>query len=554
MISSWLDRFFEAHYAANPVEASFAGETDWDHHLPDCSAAGLEAQATRCQSLLEESRAFEPIRGIADASDRIDVRLAQGALRIRLWELRSTHFERGNPSTYTGEAAFSLISLFLRSHTPLEVRLDAATQRLEGFARFFEDARANVVQEPLPWTERAIRECDGILALLRDGVPLIEEGRALRSKRFVEAAHRAELEVNVHRNHLAATQVDATRATTEAVSAGAEALELLIREGHGLASSADEIVRDAEEGLREATARLREGAAEFGVSTPTDALALLGKSHPTRETYLNSYETCWREARDVAVKNELVTWPEFPIRYVERPQWARSAAPFLYFLFYRSPPIKNPAPIYEYLVSPLDPSGSAAATTAFLEAHNHSMIKSNHVIHHGGLGHHVQNFYAARASSRVGRMAAIDGASRIALLCGGTLAEGWACYATDLMREMGFMTPLERYGEWHARARMCSRAIVDVRLHRGRLTLEEAAHFYEENALMSPQAARNEATKNSMFPATGLMYFVGCEGIHALRRAVSKREGSSFSLKAFHDRLLSHGSIPVSLIAEQFSC
>ena len=42
------------------------------------------------------------------------------------------------------------------------------------------------------------------------------------------------------------------------------------------------------------------------------------------------------------------------------------------------------------------------------------------------------------------------------------MAEGWACYATELMDEVGFLTPLERLSLRHGRLRMAARALVDV--------------------------------------------------------------------------------------------
>ena len=51
-----------------------------------------------------------------------------------------------------------------------------------------------------------------------------------------------------------------------------------------------------------------------------------------------------------------------------------------------------------------------------------------------------------------------------------------------------------------------------------------------------------------MFPGTALMYLIGTDGIHRLRRELAARPG--FELGAFHDRLLSYGSIPVALAAE----
>jgi uncharacterized protein (DUF885 family) len=205
--------------------------------------------------------------------------------------------------------------------------------------------------------------------------------------------------------------------------------------------------------------------------------------------------------------------------------------------------------VHEHLVTPIEPTLPAGERRRLLEQTNDSVIKLNHVIHHGGIGHHVQNGHAFRSPSRIGRIAAVDCAARIALFCGGTMAEGWACYATELMGEVGFLTPLERYAEHQARARMCARAVVDVRLHTGRLTLEEAADFYERSAGMGREAARAEAVKNSMFPGAALMYLVGCDGIRELRRELSAREGARFQLRRFHDELLSYGSIPVPLAA-----
>ena len=132
--------------------------------------------------------------------------------------------------------------------------------------------------------------------------------------------------------------------------------------------------------------------------------------------------------------------------------------------------------------------------------------------------------------------------------CAGTMAEGWACYATDLMAEHGFLTPLEEFAETHGRLRMAARALADVRLHHGEWTLEQAAQFYTDTVGMPPAAARAEAVKNSMFPATAMMYLIGTDTIHDLRREYAAQPG--FSLRAFHDSLLGYGSIPVALIAD----
>jgi uncharacterized protein (DUF885 family) len=219
---------------------------------------------------------------------------------------------------------------------------------------------------------------------------------------------------------------------------------------------------------------------------------------------------------------------------VYTPDWARRAAPYLYFLPYRSPPpLDLPHEINYYA-----PRGADDAT-----------IKLNHVVHHGSFGHHLQNWNAARAASRIGRVAAVDCTARIGMLCGGTLAEGWACYATDLAAEAGFLTDAELEVQRQTRRRMAARVLVDIRLHHNQLSLEGAAAFYVEHVSMSAAAASAEAVKNSLFPGTACMYLAGWQAIRNLRRELESRQPATFSRREFHDEFLSFGSVPVSLIA-----
>jgi uncharacterized protein (DUF885 family) len=139
----------------------------------------------------------------------------------------------------------------------------------------------------------------------------------------------------------------------------------------------------------------------------------------------------------------------------------------------------------------------------------------------------------------------VDCASRIAMLCGGSLAEGWASYAVDLAIELGFVG----YDQTQARRRMAVRAMVDLRLHQGRCSLDEAVQLYERQAGLSLSAARAEAVKNSLHPGAACMYLLGWSTLHDLRRDLQARAGAAFSLRAFHDSVLAFGSVPATLIA-----
>lgn len=542
---AWLARFFASYYHHRPVNATFIGEHRFDPALPDYSAAGVAAMLTDAAALLREAAAIDTAS--LSSVEQIDKRLAEGYLRIQQWELASPHFQRGNPSLYTGEAIFGVIGLFLTEYAPFAERAAAAIERMRAIGALLEQGAQNVRQAPLPWTERALRECKGAQAFFGSGIdtlaaqdPSVQP--ALRAAADVALAAFARYEAYL-REELSQTPIPAP-------ACGAEALDLLLREGHCLGRSADEILADALAQMAEAEAYLAGHAADFGAGDWRTALAALAELHPTVDNYLDRYAELWESSRRLVREAALLTWPDFPIEYVPQPDWARAAAPSLYFLFYRAPAAFNRPPVHRYLVTPIEASMPADEQLRRLQVTNDSVIKLNHVVHHGGVGHHVQNWNAYHGASRIGQVAAVDCAARIAMFCGGTMAEGWACYATQLMAEQGFLTPFEAFGEVHGDLRMAARAVVDIRLHRGEITLEEAAQFYAERTAMSPAAARGEAVKNSMFPGAALMYLVGRDAILDLRTDLQRQLGSSFSLKQFHDRFLSFGSIPVALVAE----
>jgi uncharacterized protein (DUF885 family) len=448
-----------------------------------------------------------------------------------------------------GEAAFGVIALVTREFAPVHERAVSLVHRLEAMPTFLGGAAATLREAPVPsaWLERALVEAAATSQLLREGLPVwCKEMRipAAHAERVNTAAGPAAAAVDVFADNLRALATS----DAEAPPCGEEHLALCVRRGHWIDRTLDDLHHDACERLAEARSRLDALVRAAGARSLAEVQERLAARHPTAAAYYDALAGAWQACRDHAAQHDLVTWPEAPVRFVPIPPWTRMAAPRLYHLHYRSPAPLEPWDAGDYVVPPLD--GLAGPT---LEQHlrlwNDAVLKLNHVVHHGALGHHVQNWHAHRAPSRIGRIAATDCASRIAMLLGGTMAEGWACYATDLMEETGFLTADESVAEQHTRLRLLARAINDLEFHRGRRALRDAERFYQEEVGMSAAAARSEAVKNSMFPGTAMMYWLGTQGIHDLRRALEQRDGSDFRLRTFHDTFLSSGAIPVALQA-----
>jgi hypothetical protein len=541
-----LDFFFNSYYRLRPVNATFTGIHDFDDRYPDWSPDGLDAAIDEMRSLRASiAGAGEAPEGLGDVRAR-DRALAASFLDVQLAEIESPHFQRGNPSLAIGEAAFGIIALITRPFAPVPQRLEAVVGRLQGITAFLDGARRSITDAvPDEWRANALRTCDGAERLVGDGLARWLALEAPGDTRMRPAAERAGASIERFRRWLT---TDVRSSEPGRYAAGSALLDLLIARGHWCSTDRRALASMARHTLDEALAALDQRARAAAPGGWPEVQERLASTHPTVAGYLGAFQLTWDRCRARAIEARLVSWPESPIRYVPIPTCTRDAAPFLYYLFYRSPAPFDRLPVHEYVVTPIDEGMAADEQERRLRATNTSVITLNHVVHHGAIGHHVQNYYAYAGESEIGRVAAVDCANRIGMFLGGTMAEGWACYATDLMDEIGFLSPDESLSQQHTRARLAARAVVDIGLHEGSLSFENAIAVYRDRVGMSAAAARGEACKNSMYPGTALMYWLGTDGLHQLRKARQRVEGQAFSLQRFHDRVLSFGSVPVPLL------
>lgn len=563
--SAALDRFFEAFYRHRPVTATFTGLHQFDDRLPDWSPEGLDRMRAEMALLRADlRRAGLP----ADADVRafpadVDLALADATLEIAIAEYDSGRFVHSNPTLWTGEAIFGVLSLLTRDFAPLSTRLEQAHARLDAIPHFLAQARHAILRAPKRWLAKATGECATASTFLREALP---PWVALR--RGDETPNRGDRASLTGAAEAAAQAFDEFRAWLGEFDApgwpvpssdpewgespsrervGEEMLSLLLRRGHWVTTSPRDLLIEAEDALDEATARLANLTVRYGGWAAVQDL--LAAQHPSAHRWLARFHERWQQCRDASEAYTLVTWPDAPLRYVPYPALVKDAAPQLYYLHYRSPAPFDPPATFDYVVPGLDDL-PPAQLEARLRQWNDSAITLNHVVHHGAIGHHVQNHHAYRSASRIGRVAAVDAACRISMFVGGSLAEGWACYVCDLMDEIGFLTPLEAVAQQHTRVRLAARAVADLRLHLGETDIAGVTAHYEDRAMMAPAAARAEAVRNSMYPGAAVMYWLGTREIHRLRAEVARREGEAFSPRRFHDRVLSYGAIPVALISK----
>ncbi|KUF09944.1 DUF885 family protein [Pseudoponticoccus marisrubri] len=512
-----VDDYLAHRFKWRPVDATFMGAEGHDHRLPPLGPGCIEAELDEIRILLDwtaqDSEAHPHDRAMIGTELRVE--------QARQKERPRQH----NPAWLTGEAGFGVISLLLPQSAPW--RGEAIAARLAAIPGFLDAGRALIGDRPVPagWVGRARDESAALALFLREDMALHEGWQDAWAAPAIAAAEAFER---------FATSLDGLPDADPAC--GAAHLTLVMKELHGLSLSPEDPLAAARAAFDRCGTELEEMARAIDPDTPWQAqIAALSQIHPeSLDEVPDSYRHWDAAARSAAESHGLVT-PDraYGLDYRLLPPCFHRVAGPLYFLFYRSPPGLNPGQGSVYWVMP----------GAELSAHSTAMVKAIHAVHHGSVGHHTQNARARQAPSRLGRIAATDCSMGLAFQGALTLVEGWACHVEDLMMEArGFYTPTETLLLKSFERRNAASVLVDLNLHMGHWSMAECERFYAEEAGFAPARVHGEVVRNSMFPASRATYWLGVEGIRALRR---RWTGST---QAFHDRLLSQGHVPLHLV------
>jgi len=134
---------------------------------------------------------------------------------------------------------------------------------------------------------------------------------------------------------------------------------------------------------------------------------------------------------------------------------------------------------------------------------------------------------------------------------GGAYVEGWGLYSERLADEMGlFRDEDERFGMLDAQAWRAARLVVDTGLHALRWPRQRSIDFLKTAGLSETDAVI-ETDRYISWPGQALTYKIGQREIERLRMEMTARDGSRFDLRAFHDAVLGHGSLPLATLSRE---
>ena len=136
-------------------------------------------------------------------------------------------------------------------------------------------------------------------------------------------------------------------------------------------------------------------------------------------------------------------------------------------------------------------------------------------------------------------------------MVGGAYVEGWGLYSERLADEMGlFRSEGERFGMLDAQAWRAARLVVDSGMHALRWPRQRSIETLLAAGLSETDAII-ETDRYICWPGQALTYKLGQREIERLRATIAARDGAAFDLRAFHDAVLGHGSLPLATLARE---
>ena len=130
--------------------------------------------------------------------------------------------------------------------------------------------------------------------------------------------------------------------------------------------------------------------------------------------------------------------------------------------------------------------------------------------------------------------------------------EGWGLYSEWLGYSMGiYRTPYERFGALSYEMWRAARLVIDTGIHRYGWSRQKAIDYLASHTALSQHEVETEVDRYISWPGQALAYKLGELTIRKLRAEAEATLGPRFDQRAFHDRILALGAVPLTLLEEQ---
>jgi len=513
----WSDRQY-------PVATSDAGKHTWDDRLTDYSAAAIARRRAHVREVLERVRATDVSKW--KKNDVIDWILFRSQLERIEFGDRVLRDEERNPDTYVNEASNAIFSLLKKEYDTPQKRSASATARLSKVPAMLEQGKKNLTAPVRLYAQFAIESARAIDPLYDDSLmTLAKDLPAADRDKLVAAKDGALKALHAYADWLAA-HLD-TMPSWKPM--GEENYNYMLRHIHLLPMPA----HDVDDLGKIELGRYRALEAMLADPALADPDPKRAKVIPAdQQAFLAAYQSREAEMIEFLKERRLVTLPPYLGPFIIR-QLPEAFKPTSPGGFMNPPGVYDPDDSGFFFIPTYNPASRNFYIRAAIE-------DPRPILGHEGIpGHFLQLSIANHLTDEIRKQHADT-----------VFIEGWALYTEEMLTREG-LYPVDsaaaaqvlRLSRYRA-----ARIGVDVNLHTGRWTFEQAVKYFMDGGGLDREAAEGEAAGAATEPTQKISYITGKWQIMNLLGKYRDAKGAAFRLGQFHDDLIAHGSLPVSVL------
>jgi len=544
-----LDDLYESLLQLFPEFATRAGDHRFDDRLGDPGPQGRAAYESTVRRFLARIRKIDP--ALLGPRRRTDLELA------RLWletEAEGFPFHFGFLLVDQLQG-FQIILPNIVGDMPYDTEYDYgnAIARVEGIPtyvdRLIEGTREGLrsgIRQALPAVEKVLAQIDLQLAMapadhpffqpfrrFPDGIPGGAQGR-IRTEALAAIGRSALPALRRFAGHLRSEYLPKARreAGIWSLPRGREIYAWLARQSTTTALSPEEIHRIGLTEVERIRSEMEAVKGSTGFQGSLEEFFLFLRSEPrfyhgTAADLVTGYRDISKRV-DAELPRFFGRLPRTPYGVVPIPAFAAASNTSAY---YQPPPAGGLRP------------GLFFANTHDLRSRPRYEMEAL-TLHEAVPGHHLQ----------LALQIEMEDLPRFRTLWLGFTAyvEGWALYCERLGKEMGFYTdPYSEFGRLTFEIWRAARLVVDTGIHHMEWTREQAISYLLATSGLARLNIESEVDRYIAWPAQALAYKIGELRIRDLRRRAEEALGPAFDLRAFHDRILQDGSLPLDLLDQR---
>ena len=521
--SELVKSYYQSWFRFHPEQAVAVGEPGFEELLTPYSDDDIGSLITLNESLL--SSLLELDESELSANEKMDFNVLYSATANELHDLLESDWRYLNPENYLPiNAIHQLLTRPVKNfHTAVKHRLQAIPSHLRGAKTFLKQKPEQI---PQVWLNSAIAQghagVDFLLNLDQHPVIVKKFDNPLRMHEFTEDACHA------LRDFVGFLEKEILPVASGDFACGQKKFERLLKEIHFLDINTDQLHQFGQELFDRTQNELNELLENKPLK---DVLSDIKSDTPDKSHLLDSYRQSMQNALSFVRDKDLisVSGPQ-NLSVVETPEFLRHEIPFA---AYDDPVRTDPDQHgYYYVTVPEIKEG--------LEEHNKISIDLTSV-HEAYPGHHLQ-FSTANLSTGANSLVRVLNATS-------SFYEGWALYCEELMVDQGYLDkPEHKIIMLRDRLWRALRIMIDIEIHTRGLSIENAVQKLSDELDFEPEQARAELNWYSFAPTVPMSYATGWALIKGIREVLEQTP--EYSLKKFHDDLLSEGSVALPLVIQ----